>query len=343
MINVDFAKISALILHKVGNKLSNEGIIFSGSSLSIDTDINNLLLQFFFTPFKSSEYYTFCHETDINLNEIYVYLSKIFDDENNFEEQSRNIAKHLYEKSTHPKIKSGELYIVYLDGCSVEGVKTSAIGIFKSESKETYLRIYPSGNSFEINSDKGVNINKLDKGCIVFNTEKEHGYIISIVDTTKGSDIARFWADDFLQTKIRQDEYSQTKNIMSLCQEFIKTNPNIEKVEKVDIINKTASYLKQNDSFNINSYATQVLADEKLKSSFNDFKSTYEQKQEFVIPNEFKVSEQAFKKNTRTLKSLIKLDNNFKISINGGTQYIEKGYDNDKKMNYYKLYYRNEE
>ena len=272
-----------------------------------------------------------------------MYLSKIFEDESSFLEQSKNIAKHLYEKSTHPKIKSGELYIVYLKGCSIEGIDTDAIGIFKSESKETYLRIFPSGNSFEIDSDKGININKLDKGCIVFNAEKDKGYIISIVDTTKGKDVARFWADDFLQTKVRQDEYSQTENIMSLCRNFVKENPTIDKVGEIEIMNKTINYLKQNDTFDVESFSSEVFSNQELDSSFSNYKQTYEQEREVVIPSEFKLSEQALKKNTQSLKSLIKLDDNFRITINRDTRYLEKGYDDDKKLNFYKLYYKKEE
>ncbi len=343
MISAELAQIQSIILHKVGSRLGDEGIKFSHDLLHIDPNISELLLQYFFTPFKSTEYHTFWHETDINLNEIYVYLSKIFEDKSSLLEQSKNIAKHLYEKSTHPKIKSGELYIVYLKGCSIEGIDTDAIGIFKSESKETYLRIFPSGNSFEIDSDKGININKLDKGCIVFNTEKDKGYIISIVDTTKGNDIARFWADDFLQTKVREDEYSQTENIMSLCRNFVKENPTIDKVGEIEIMNKTINYLKKNDTFDVESFSSEVFSNQELDSSFNNYRQAYEQEREVVIPSEFKLSEQALKKNTRSLKSLIKLDTNFKISIEGDTRYLEKGYDENRKLNFYKLYYKKEE
>lgn len=343
MINLDSSTMSTLTLHKVGNKLSDEGVKFSENSISMEPNINDLLQQYFFTPFKSSELYTFCHESDINLNEIYIYASKIFQDESNLQEQSRNIAKHLYAKSTHPKIKSGELYIAYFRGTQIGGVDSDAIGIFKSESKETYLRIYPSGNNFEIDSEKGININKLDKGCIIFNTEKSNGYVVSIIDTTKTGDIAQFWANDFLKVKIREDEYSRTENIMSLCQNFIKAQPALEKIDKIEIINQTVGYLKENESFNIDSYTSQILADKVLGDAFNDFKSKYEQERDVIIPDEFQLSAQAFKKSTRSIRSQIKLDNNFKISIDGDTRYLEKGYDEEKKLSYYKLFFKDEQ
>lgn len=64
-----------------------------------------------------------------------------------------------------------------------------AVGLFKSENKDTFLKVYPSGDGFEIESQQGVNINKLDKGALIFNTDKENGYIVAIVDNTnKGAE-----------------------------------------------------------------------------------------------------------------------------------------------------------
>ena len=47
------------------------------------------------------------------MNEIFVWVREIFEGKERLYEQSINLAKHLYEKSTHPKIKGGELYVVY--------------------------------------------------------------------------------------------------------------------------------------------------------------------------------------------------------------------------------------
>ena len=38
----------------------------------------------------------------------------------------------------------------------------------------------------------------------------------------------------------------------------------------------------------------------------------------------------------------IKLDNNFDIKIHGGEQLIEQGYDKEKGMKFYKLYFHEE-
>lgn len=175
-------KIKTLTLHKVGNKYENDICVFSKKDLNIDSALSEILSTYFLTSFKSNEYFNLYHDTDINLNEVYAYLSKIFDTPECIHEQSINLAKHLYEQSIHPKIKGGEFYVVYFKDCIIDGETVDAVGLFKSENKDTFLKVYPSGDGFEIESQQGVNINKLDKGCLIFNTDRENGYVVAVVD-----------------------------------------------------------------------------------------------------------------------------------------------------------------
>src|ERR1700745_3031569 len=110
-INVQLQQIA---VHRVGNKALDEGINFSEKELELeDEGLTELLLKYFLSSFSGDEMYKFYHDTDIELNEIYVYARKLFSKKSNILTQSENIAKHLYECSLHPKIKSGEIYIVY--------------------------------------------------------------------------------------------------------------------------------------------------------------------------------------------------------------------------------------
>lgn len=343
MIYTENDSIKSITLHKVGNKVLDEGIKFSKSDIKIDSYISELLIRYFFAPFKSQEYYNFFHESDINLNEVFVYAKKIFEDSDSILEQSKNLAKHLYEKSIHPKVKGGEFYTVYFEGCIVDGKVADAIGLFKSESKETYLRVYSKGDDFEINSENGININKLDKGCLIFNIEEDKGFLVAVVDNlNKGAD-ARYWKEDFLHVRPRKDEYFYTQNVMSLCKNFTSDNPAIDKAQKADILNKAVSFFEKNDSFDMDDFSNQIMKEEGMIKAFQTYKSQYEKDREVIIADDFTISEQALKKQSRSIKNIIKLDNNFKISIDGDTRYLEKGYDESKKLNYYKLFYNNEE
>ena len=70
------------------------------------------------------------------------------------------MARHLYNQSEHPKIQSGELYIAYFADCQLDDEITDAIGIFKSENKDIYLKPSDQNGDLEISYEHGINIKK---------------------------------------------------------------------------------------------------------------------------------------------------------------------------------------
>ncbi|GHT07597.1 hypothetical protein AGMMS49525_16760 [Bacteroidia bacterium] len=340
MIDTINCNIDKIALHKVGNKLENENVHFSRSLLFIEDTITRILLLNFFTiPFKSSEYFNFYHNIDINMNEVFVCVSKIFDNPNILLEQSVNLAKHLYEQSTHPKIKGGEFYTVYFKDCIIDGETVDAVGLFKSENKDTFLKIFPKGDGFEIESEKGININKLDKGCLIFNTERESGYIVAVVDNTNKGVEAQYWIDDFLHVRQRKDEYYNTQNIVSLTKNFVQ-NSNLSKADQSDLLNKAVTFLKEKDNFDIAEFAHEVIGQPEVIEKFNQYKSAYAKEYEIEIADSFTISDSAVKKQARVLKNVIKLDKNFDIHIHGNRDLIEQG--KDARGKFYKIYYKEE-
>lgn len=347
MILKDYVQLSQIAIHQVGNKLDDEGIKLSTELIDIDENIKNLLIKYFLSSFKDNLYYNFHHESDINLNEIYSYSRKIFNDQSSLYEQSVFIAKHLYEHSQHPKIKGGELYIVYLKDCVVDGDTMDAIGIFKSETKESYLKVESQNNKFSINSEEGIDINKLDKGCLIFNGDKDKGYIVAVVDNSgKGND-ARYWMDDFLHIRQRKDEYYNTQNVLSLCKNFVtKELPQqfeVSKADQADLLNKSVKFFKEKETFNMDEFANEVIAQPEIIDSFNGYKSEYQKERDIEIADSFTISDSAVKKQSRILKSVIKLDKNFHIYVHGNNQYIKKGYDEETGLHYYQLFFKDEQ
>lgn len=113
--------------HWVGNK-NDEVLILSKEEINIEEEsLRDTLIRYFFSSFKSEEYYNFYHDSDLRFNEVYNYVSEIFDNSSNIFEQSVLLAKHLYEKSIHPKVKGGEFYVVYFKDCFINGLNLSFI------------------------------------------------------------------------------------------------------------------------------------------------------------------------------------------------------------------------
>lgn len=338
--------IKNIYCHYVGNRTTEEGIALSTKELNPDDKTMEKLLAFFLAPLKMDYLNVFYHEADLNLNEVYAYVSKIFENPKALYEQSINLAKHLYEHSNHPKIKGGEFYVVYFDECTINGKTVDAVGLFKSENKDTFLKVYPSEDGFSIESQQGININKLDKGCLIFNTEKENGYVVAVVDNTNKGTEAHYWIDDFLHIRQRKDEYYNTQNIISMTKNFVtKALPRefeISKADQADLTNRTLKFFKEKDTFNIDEFTNEVIGQPEVIDSFNKYKNEFQKEQDIEIADSFTISDTAVKKQARVLKSIIKLDKNFHIYIHGNNQYIKKGYDETIGMYFYQLFFKEE-
>lgn len=338
------AYISTNSLHFVGNKIADEGISLSKNTIVIDHKLEQSLISYFLTPFDSEEFYQFHHESDLALNEVYTYVSKIFDNEKQLYEQSVNLAKHLYEQSTHPKIKGGEFYTVYFKDCILDSETLDAVGLFKSENKDTFLKVLQENGNFNLQSEKGINIKKLDKGCLIFNKEQENGYVVAVVDNVGKGVEARYWLEDFLHVRLRKNEYTNTQNFMTLAKNFVTQElpkeGKFSKTDQIDILNKSLDFFKDKDTCDIDDFTNEVMIDPDIIEKFHHYKQRCEDESGTSINNSFSISETARKKQQRSFKRVIQLDKKIKIVIDGNSQNIEQG--TDKKGKFYKVYYNEE-
>ncbi len=341
------AILERLVLHKVGNKANGEFLTLSSAPYVLNNDISTLLLKYFTTPFKGSQYYVFTNDSNVGFNGMYASVSNIFEDaKNNLYEESCKIAEHLYDVSVHPNIKSGEVYVTYMKQCYLDGEVVDAVGIFKSENKETYLKVFPQGDNFDIEKDNGININKLDKGCIVFNKEKEEGYVVAVVDNTSRGNEAVYWIDDFLSLRQRQDSYFKTENMLSLCKNFVvdylPQEYEMTKADQAELLNRSSSFFKENKNFDTDIFSDKVMESEDLKDKFKSYKTQYEKEYEMDLEDSFVLNQEALKKANHYLRSVIKLDKNFTVYIHGKRDRVETGVDEKKGLRYYKLYFEKE-
>ncbi|MEO5685617.1 MAG: nucleoid-associated protein [Chitinophagaceae bacterium] len=348
MVSFFEASIARLSIHKTGNKELDEPLTLSEDPLPVTDEIlGKLLLQYFLHPFeKTNEIYRLSHPTDdLELNEIFHFTSMMFANPGNFHPNTQQIARLLYEIAGHAKIKSGELCICYFNQLQLEGELLDAIGIFKSESKEPFLKVLQEGKKFHLNyEEQAINIKKLDKGCIIFNTEKEAGYKVAVIDQTNRAE-AVYWVDEFLQLKVRNDNYNQTHNVLSAYKHFVTQKMDedfdISKADKIDLLNRSIRYFKENEQFDLDEFSNIVIDNPKGAALFKAYKQEYAQEMETPIDDSFSISENAVKKQARVFKSVLKLDKNFHIYIHGNRGLIEQGMEADGRK-YYKIYYKDE-
>lgn len=348
MIDFQDGHIEQLSVHKVGNKTNEEDIYLSKSLMDIsENKLRELLLKYFLKPFPETEYYNFSFtDNDFKLNPLFNYASDIFDDPDCFHITSIKIAKHLYEVSIHPNIKSGDLFITRFSNILLDDETIEVIGIFKSETRQAFLKVDRHSDDFVLKHQDGINIEKLDKGCLIFNSEKENGYKIAIVDKSNKSAEAQYWKDIFLNLKPCSDSYHQTKDFLNITKNFVTKQVSEEfeigKTDKIDMLNRSVDYFKTHDSFNKEEFESEVFTDENVIESFRNYDTEYRESNDISVVEDFEISAQAVKKQAKAFKSVLKLDKNFHVYIHGDKNLIEKGMESDGRK-YYKIYYDTEQ
>ena len=339
---------SKITVHRVGNKINGESLTLSQEELQLEDDMKELLENYFLSAFKSEEQFQFYSDSYLVNNPVYSSVSEIFEDKAKFQWESENIAKHLYNAAENPRVQAGELFVVYFDGEPIESAEGESkqidyIGIFKTEKRESFLKIFPQDESFDIEKDQGISLSKIDKAALIYNNDKESGYILSVVDNNKNGDMY-YWFEDFLKVKQRDDEYFHTQETLTVYKDFITQKLpeefEVSKADQADFLNKSINFFKEKEEFKYDDFVKEVLEDENVIESFSNFKSDYEQDMQISIAEDFPINTQAVKKQQRHFKSIIKLDKNFHIYIHGDRKMIETG--QDEKGKYYRLYFEEE-
>ncbi|MDX5444269.1 MAG: nucleoid-associated protein [Hymenobacteraceae bacterium] len=343
---IDEAGLAALAVHKIGNKSREEGFMASEELASLqDPELKEVLKQYFLSSFKQEEYFRFSHPSQLSLNEMYHYISEAFADLAGFHEQSVNMLTHLYEQSEHPKIKSGELYVAYFTDCLLEDELVDAIGIFKSENKDTFLTI---SEDLALAHRVGVPAKAVDKGCLIYNAEAEDGFRIKLIDAN--STESQFWKDNFLQVTDLLDHNFTTKAVMNMCREFSEElyGEQKDKPEQRKFLNKSMEYFAKNETFDIAEFTTSVIEEPEAAEKFKTFNKTFAEERGIEDIEGFKISKPAVKTMKRKFKNLIKLDTQIEIKLGGKDperqeQYVERGYDENKGMHFYKVFFHTED
>lgn len=346
MIDFSNAGFYHVSVHSIGNKTNGESLLLSKAPLDLsETRLHALMFKYFLSAFTVPEFYGFTFSNDdFTLNPLFQFASSVFDQASTFHKKSQHIAKHLYELSTHPQIKSGDLFVAYFANLIVEDMQVDALGIFKSENKQAFLKLDNADPEFALFTDDGINIDKLDKGCLILNTEREDGFRICMVDKSNKSE-AQYWKDEFLQLKSKQDEYHQTTSFLNMTKTYVKDQIaqefEVSKADQIDLLNRSVAYFKSHDAFDKKEFETEVLQDQGIIQSFRKFDQQYCETNELEPQQQFKISAQAVKKQSKVFKSVLKLDKNFHIYIHGNRDLIEQGVDRDGRK-FYKIYFEEE-
>ncbi|QPB42758.1 nucleoid-associated protein [Rodentibacter haemolyticus] len=216
-LDLSAAKVRKVIVHKVGNKFRDEGVLLSEAESKRSSDLDDLLLKHFLIPVvNSGEEYTLTHESDINLNPIKHYSSLVFNDKDEFINSSIAIAKHLYMSSSHPNIGGGEFIEVLYDGIKNGDMTIQAIGLFRIENKNNYLDVNSHDGVISIIEKEGISIDSIQKGAIILSIEDSVFIIDSLGKKTK------YWLDTFIKVAPKNTSKKYTRILGEITKAIAK-------------------------------------------------------------------------------------------------------------------------
>ncbi len=342
--NFSNASLTSISIHFVGNKSSDQGLILSKKPLVLEEELKVKIKDYFLNRYLSVfDTHQFSRPSSLRYNEVYSVAGGIFSGENSFHLASVQLAQHLYKNSGHPKIKGGELYLCSFEDCIFENETVNAVGIFKTETKTNFFEVSQEKSSFSIELKEGLDLNKLDKGCLIFNTRQKEGFRVLMIDSQSRGEEAQYWRESFLGLTPVKNEFQQTNQFLSITKKFVTEQMvdefDMTKRDQIDLLNRSVDYFKKHESFDKSHFEKEVLQDKGLIKSFHAYDNAYRQEHDIDLNDQFGISDQAVKKQARVFKSVLKLDKNFHIYIHGDKQLIEHGVEKDGRK-FYKIYYK---
>jgi len=344
------AELATLSLARVGNPLRSEPLQTSRHLCRFEPEDAGLLTHCFLKPFRSLDLHQLAHHSSLARNELYGCAGAIFENEDNLLEQGVRIAKHLYAKSHHPNIKSGDLCVALIRNIGLGGRDdVRALSIIKSESKEAFLQISEHEGDLVLSTQQGIYPDKIDKGCLIIDHSQEDGYWVYLFDKSGGN--THFWNRDFVGAQpVKSPDYL-TRRYGELCVAFAEKGlpEELGQEDRAEVARTAITYLNESEKFDEKEFKKATFSDEpELVQKFDEFKADYEkQRGGQKIDTSFPVSKEAAAKVKRRMKSRLRLDVGADITfssafLHGAGELLERGHDEQRDMDYVKIYYYRE-
>lgn len=341
------AKLSAMSLAKVGNPVKNEPFQVSQSLCRFKDEEAELLTHCFLKSFRALEVHHLDHHTSVENNELFGYAASIFDDNETLLEQGANIARHLRSRSNHPNIKSGDLCVALINNIGMAGETVQAISIVKSESKVPFLQISEREGDLVLTTEQGIYPDKIDKGCLIINHGRADGFSVYLFD--KGGGGTHFWIRDFVGAKPVTNDDFLTRRYGELCTAFAEKGlpEDTPQEERMQVASRAMNYLNESEQFDLDEFESTALEKPERIEQFKTFKEDYEEERGETLTESFTVSKKEAEKAESKLKSRMKLDVGVNMQFSSGfiheaERFLERGYDEEKQMEFVKIWYHKE-
>jgi len=344
MIDHSQTQLTALAIHRVGNRHREEDNVISDRLASLTEEQQALVLAFVLRPFvKCTEVYAFAEGDP---SPIKALAETVLNDPEALLTGSVQILQHLYAQSDNANIRVGEVFVAHLTAVYFEGQVLDAVGIFKAETKGPFFKFNEEDGELVLVNDLGVNAQKLDKGCLIMDTGEEGGLRVLTVDANNYD--ADYWKRNFLHIVQANDSHFQTKNHVQMVKEFSKDvlAPG-NRTEQIAFVNEAVQFMSDREEWDNDDFGLTVLRNADLQNAFNDYRQQFSERAGVPLEDSFDISMPELQQQKRKYRNQIDLDTKIQIKLpfspDGTQPHIERGYDEVRGMFFYKVFFLKEE
>lgn len=337
MIQCNNSNIELLKINYVGNRIAGEQIQVSKEALKCEELTKNLIGRYLLSNIEYFQLYKLAHSEGLEYNKVYNLATEVFSDITTYERVADELSYLLFERVNDKSIIGGYLFVVYFKDCLVDNKTTDALGIFKAETKDMFIKLTSKGPDINISSEQGFAMNKMDRGCIIFNVAGKDGYRLAILNKSHSKSSIKYWNEDFLHCVPVVGDYLNTQAVLKAIDLFIKEQDTTQ-LQKSFMMNRALQETKR-EAIDIKELINTIAVDDESKQRVRNIFATLSGGYD-SLPDSVKPDSIALKK--IRLKSVLKLDDNFEVIFHGGENRIETGVDKETGMNYIKLLYEHD-
>jgi hypothetical protein len=211
-----------------------------------------------------------------------------------------------------------------------------AIGFFYARDAGGFLHV----SAGEASILRGLPMKKPEFACLIFQ-EKQGTYRMFQFSPQAG-----FWSKILFPYLQKTDDAFHSREFFRMCKSFsedvLVKEQKKPREEQVEFLSDSLTFTKEKKAVSFDDFKHEVLKEPALIDAFDQYKDDYSDRKQWNPPDQFAVSESSQNQAKKFVKSVIKLDKNFHIYVHGNRDRIEKGFDQERSLHFYTLWFEAE-
>lgn len=216
-----------------------------------------------------------------------------------------------------------------------------AIGFFFSNERKSFLSV----GDGEANVMRGLPLQKPEYGLLCLPMETGE-FRLFVVEPGGSTALRTSWTLGLFPFLPMYEDSFHAKQFFKMCKSFsedvLVKEQHKPRENQVAFLSESLDYASRKGEIDLDKFKTDVLKEPSVVDAFENYQEKYTETKGWNPPDRFAMTDQDHNQARKFVKSVIKLDKNFHIYVHGSKDRIEKGFDENRKLNFYTLWFDSE-